>query len=229
MSTILVFLVTWLQQYGYPALWVVVFVAAVGIPLPTSLVLLAAGAFAELGDFNVLFLALIAISASLCGDTLGYLIGRRIGSKVLIWLGRLRWTSRTVARSQATFKRQGGWAILLSRFLVSALGSVINLFAGADHYPYRRFLLYDVAGEILGAVILLTLGYIFGASWEAVGDLLGTFSIFVLAFLVAIILVFRLITMMRHPKEAGQQSLLATEQADQTSALSSEVDSCDIV
>ncbi len=41
MSTILPYLINWLQEFGYPALWLVVFVASVGAPLPISLVLLA--------------------------------------------------------------------------------------------------------------------------------------------------------------------------------------------
>lgn len=77
----------------------------------------------------------------------------------------------TVAR-HTHFKRRGAWAIVMSRFLFSALGGTINVIAGADSYPYRRFVLYDVAGETLGAIIPLALGYAFGATWEDVGDLL---------------------------------------------------------
>ena len=46
MSALLPYLVNWLQEYGYPALWGLVFVGAAGIPLPITLLLLAAGAFA---------------------------------------------------------------------------------------------------------------------------------------------------------------------------------------
>ena len=49
----------------------------------------------------------------------------------------------------------------------------MSLLAGAERYPYRHFLLYDVTGEMLGAVIPLSLGYALGACWEAGGDLLG--------------------------------------------------------
>ena len=76
MNSVLPYLINWLQQFGYPALWLAVFVASAGVPLPIVLVLLAAGAFAALGDFNLVILAITATSAAVCGDSVGYWIGR---------------------------------------------------------------------------------------------------------------------------------------------------------
>ena len=198
MSVFLSSLLGVLQAYGYPALWVSIFIAAVGLPLPVSLVLLAAGAFAALGDFNIIALALISISASVVGDNLGYLIGRLWGSKVADWLehsklGRRFLKPDSVARSRLYFRKRGGWAIFFSRFLVAALGGVINLLAGTELYPYRYFLLFDISGEMLGTLIPLLLGFAFGVSWDAVGDILGTSSLLVLGLLLVIFLFLRLL------------------------------------
>lgn len=190
MSALLPYLLIWFQQYGYPILWLTVFISAVGVPLPTSLVLLAAGAFAALGDFNLAFLFATSFTAFLAGDNVGYLLGRRWGSRALDWLeasGKWRVIKpRTVVRSRVYFNRLGGWAVFLSRFLVSGLGGAINLLAGAERYPYRRFMLYDSLGEALGAALPLGLGFVFGASWDAVGDVLGSFSLLLLATLVTL-------------------------------------------
>ncbi len=214
MSALLPMLVSWLQEYGYPVLWLSVFVAAVGVPLPTTLVLLATGAFAALGDFSIVLLVLVTVTASTAGDNVGYFIGRSWGSKVLEWLEKPRRRNlispRTIVRARLYFKRRGGWAIFLSRFLVSALGGVTNLLAGSDLYPYRRFLVYDISGEVLGAAIPLLLGYIFGASWETVGDLLGYFSLFVLGVIVVIFLTVRLVKL---ETERGQTSRVSSTNA----------------
>src|SRR5579864_7284186 len=45
MSSLLPPLLHWLHEYGYPVLWLTVLIAAVGVPLPIGLVLLAVGAF----------------------------------------------------------------------------------------------------------------------------------------------------------------------------------------
>ena len=203
MNNLLPYLLTLIQEYGYPILWLSVFIGAVGIPLPNSLVLLAAGAFAALGDFNFAILAAVSISAFVSGDNTSYWIGRRWGSKVLHWMeGRLI-KPRTLERSRVYFEHLGGWAIFSSRFLVSALGGAINLLAGAELYPYRRFVLYDIAGEMLGALLPLTLGYVFGASWDAVGDLLGSFSFFLVALLVALVLGYQTLRLFRHMRKAS--------------------------
>jgi membrane-associated protein len=198
MSVFLTALLNIMQSYGYPALWVSIFIAAVGLPLPIALVLLAAGAFAALGDFNLVLLTLISISASVAGDNLGYAIGRLWGSRGADWLEHSKLGKRflkpdSVARSRLYFKKRGGWAIFFSRFLVAALGGVVNLLAGTELYPYRYFLFFDIAGEALGALIPLLLGFAFGATWEAVGDILGTFSLLILGLLIVIYLFIRLL------------------------------------
>jgi len=83
MNSSLVYLLNWLQEFGYPALWLAVFVVSAGAPLPIALVLLAAGAFASLGDFNIFLLALTALSAAVCGDSVGYLIGTSCSAMLL--------------------------------------------------------------------------------------------------------------------------------------------------
>lgn len=203
MSTLLPYVLALFQEYGYPILWLSIFIGALGVPLPNSLVLLAAGAFAALGDFNFAILAVVSTSAFVAGDTCSYWIGRRWGSKVLHWMeGRLI-KPQTLERSRVYFERLGGWAIFSSRFLVSALGGAINLLAGAEIYPYRRFILYDVAGETIGALLPLTLGYIFGASWDAVGDLLGSFSLFIVALLIALVLGYQTLRLFRRMRKVA--------------------------
>ena len=202
MSILLPELINWLQSYGYLALWVAICVAAVGVPLPVDLLLLAAGAYSLTGDFNIFVLVLVSVSASVSGDNLGYLIGRWWGTRLLRWLEHphhLPFISpRVVAQARAYFARRGGWAVFFSRFLLSSIGGEINFLAGANPYSYRRFLLADVVGQSIGTVIPLGLGYLFGASWESMGDLLWTASLFLLAALVVFVLVRQLVSAARH-------------------------------
>lgn len=181
------FFISALQQYGYPVLWLIVFVAAAGAPISGSLLLFAAGAFAALGDLNIFILFPVALSAAVLGDNLTYFIGRRVGVALLGWLERqkrLRWISpQAVERARDYFRRRAAWAIFISRFLIVVLGGPINLLAGLEQYPYQKFLLWDVSGQTLGAVIPLGLGYVFAASWEEVAGIFGAFSTLLLAFL----------------------------------------------
>ena len=216
MSSLLSPLLTFLQSYGYLALWITVYVAAVGIPIPITFLLLAAGAFAAIGDFNVFLLFIISFSALVCGDNTGYCIGRIWGSRAMNWIERSkRWNRlippQRIARSRQYFRHRGGWAIFLSRFLFSALGGIINLLSGSELYPYRYFLPFDSSGEALGAIIPLSLGYVFGASWEAVGDVLGYSSFLILSLLIVIVLVSRLIKNARVLKQEHATNISEVE------------------
>lgn len=202
------FFLSALQHYGYPALWLIVFVAAAGAPISGSLLLFAAGAFAAFGDFNIVILFPVALSAAVLGDNLGYFIGRRVGSPLLAWFLRQKRfrliSAQTLARSRIYFRRRAAWAIFITRFLIVVLGGTINFLAGVEQYPYRKFLFWDISGQILGAVITLGLGYISAESWEEAASLFGAFSSFLLAFLVAIAVVALLIRKIRQSKNARE-------------------------
>ncbi len=211
MNTLLPIIITWLQFYGYPVLWLCIFIAAIGIPLPISLLLLSTGAFAALGDFNIFLLFITSWSASVCGDNAGYWIGYKVGPGVINWLSkqrRIHFISPKVAnRARNYFQSKGTWAIFLSRCLLPALGGIINILAGAEQYPYKRFLIADAAGEALGIFPTLILGFAFGASWDALGDLITNASILILLVLIAVYLAVLLLRTLRRMRVDKQETL----------------------
>jgi len=210
------FFVSALQHYGYSALWLIVFAAAAGAPISGSLLLVAAGAFAALGDMNIIILFPVALSAAVMGDNLTFFIGRRVGAPLLVWLERqkrFRWISpRAMGRGRTYFKRRAAWAIFITRFLIVALGGPINLLAGLERYPYRKFLFWDVSGQILSVIISLGLGYIFAASWEEAASLFGAFSSLFLVFLAAAVLSIVLVRKVRQRKYTRTADAEASEE-----------------
>ncbi|HEY4386510.1 MAG TPA: VTT domain-containing protein [Ktedonobacteraceae bacterium] len=200
-----------LQQYGYPVLWLIVFFAAAGLPISGSLLLFASGAFAALGDFNIFILFPVALSAAVMGDNLSYFIGRRVGISLVNWLERRKRfrfvTPEALEKGRLYFRSRAALAIFLSRFLIVALGGPVNLVAGLEFYPYPRFLLWDICGQILSVIISLGLGYIFAQSWEEVAGVFGAASSLILALLVFIILSVLLVRKLRQRKYAQQAAI----------------------
>jgi UDP-N-acetylglucosamine:LPS N-acetylglucosamine transferase/membrane protein DedA with SNARE-associated domain len=207
-----IFFLDALQQYGYPALWLIVFLAAAGLPISGSLLLFASGAFAALGDFNLFILFPVALSAAVMGDNLTYFIGRRVGISLVSWLERQKRfrfvTPQALEKGRVYFRRSAAWAIFITRFLVVALGGPINLVAGLEFYPYYRFLVWDISGQILSVILSLGLGYIFAQSWEEVASVFGAASTLVLALLIVVALSIMLVRRLRQkkPQEMAAQS-----------------------
>jgi membrane-associated protein len=212
------FFIDVLQLYGYPALWLIVFVAAAGAPISGSLLLFAAGAFASLGDFNIFMLFPIALSAAVMGDNLGYFIGRRVGMPLIGWLERQKRfrfiTPQALERGRAYFRRRAAWTVFITRFLIVVLGGPVNLVAGLEQYPYHNFLFWDISGQILGAIIPLGLGYVFARSWEEVAGIFGALSSLFLALLVVMILLALMVRKIRQRRRARSASIIKAEEKE---------------
>lgn len=159
-----------LPLYGLPALGLVVGLGCLGLPVPSSLFILVAGSFAAAGDFDPVAVFLVCLAGALLADNLGFLIGRRGGA----FLER-RFAAR-IERARGLLDRSGGAAVFLSRWLVSPLGPAVNLVAGATGFRWRRFLAFDLAGEVLWVLLYMGLGASFGALLPQVAEILANAS-----------------------------------------------------
>ena len=163
-----------LLGYGTLALLPVIAGAAVGLPLPASLLLLAAGAFAGGGPLAVVPLLIVSFAGAVAGDNLGYWLGWRGGRPALTRWGRqFHIAEEALVRAERGLARWGGLSVLLTRFLLTPFGPAINILAGVARYPHRSFLLYDALGEAIWVGSYVGLGYAFSASWDVLAELLG--------------------------------------------------------
>lgn len=160
-------------RYGSPALFVIVAVAAAGLPLPVTLLLIITGSFVAQGTMNLVAAIAIAAVGSVVGDQAGYAIGRW-GSKALVaryknMLGR----AEKLRELEAKADKWGSAGIFFSRWLVSPLGPWINFASGAGEFPWLRFTFWDVVGETFGAALYIELGRTFSDRVQEVGSVLG--------------------------------------------------------
>lgn len=162
-----------LGVYGLPVLFAALLIGAVGIPLPGTLLLLAAGSFVEEGEMSLWPVILLSATGAILGDNVGYMLGRWGGRRVNALLSRLVGGQKRLARAEKWLKRREGAAIFLSRWLLTPLGPVVNLSAGLTNYSWRRFLLYGVTGEALWVVLYVLLGKFFSDRVQATSELLG--------------------------------------------------------
>lgn len=166
------FFLTGMLTYGPPAFGLALLLGALGIPVPGTLFVLAAGAFGRQGIIDLAEASGLGLTGAVLGDSAGYIVGRLAKSWVERRLGQLAaWQS-----AQQTFERRGGIAIYLTRFLLTPLAVPTNLIAGGSGYAFWRFLSYDVAGEVTWLILYGGLGYLFGSQWEAISQFISDFS-----------------------------------------------------
>jgi membrane protein DedA with SNARE-associated domain len=88
-------------------------------------------------------------------------------------------------------------AIFLSRWLITPLGPVINLTSGMSGYPWGRFLLLDIIGELIWVILYVFLGAVFSDRVEAFSQVLDDFAWTVVGLIAAIALGWMLIRRLR--------------------------------
>ena len=150
---------TWVVSYGSPMLAVALFMGALGIPVPGTLLVIAAGAFVRQGVLDVYTTPALGLTGAVLGDTLIFGLGRIARVPMQKQFGQ----SVAWQRAGAFFNRRGGLAIYLTRWLVTPLAIPTNLIAGSSGYPFGKILFYDITGEITWAVGYGGLGYAFGS------------------------------------------------------------------
>jgi membrane protein DedA with SNARE-associated domain/rhodanese-related sulfurtransferase len=168
-----------LLMYGYLLLFAWVMVEQLGIPLPATPVLLAAGALSVDGPIRFPIAFLAGISGALIADSFWFLVGRRHGHHVLRILCKLSLEPTTcVRRTQDSFGRRRGVLLAFAKF-VPGLGMLAPPVAGQNGMGYTSFLFFDGIGVSLWVGTLLSIGRLFGDALKRDPSLLnwaGRFS-----------------------------------------------------
>ena len=174
-------LLTGLLNHGSLLLGLVLFFAALGVPLPATMLLLAAGAFAQQGVLPWLSAGLIGIASAILGDFASYAMGRMAGPRL-----PQRLTSTAAwQRAADRFSRSGFWAVFLSRFIFTPIAFPINLLAGSTGFAWIRFAMAVIVGEVIWVILFGGLGAVFADSWEFLSAIASDVTGLLIGFLIA--------------------------------------------
>jgi membrane protein DedA with SNARE-associated domain/rhodanese-related sulfurtransferase len=168
-----------LLTYGYLLLFTWVLIEQLGLPLPATPVLLAAGALTVDGHLSFALAFLAALAACVLSDTVWFFIGKRYGHLVLRILCKLSLEPTTcVRRTQESFGRNRGTMLMFAKF-VPALATLAPPVAGQNGMQFGAFLFFDSIGGMLWVMALLVAGRLFGDALKRDPSLLdwaGRFS-----------------------------------------------------
>jgi membrane-associated protein len=177
-----------LLVYGLPVLFGVILICSAGVPFPISLMLVAAGSFVEQGEMKLWQVIAVASVAAVLGDQIAYGLSRWGGRRLINRLSRRIGVEANIKQAEALTKRWSGAGIFLSRWLVTALGPWVNIASGIAAYPWRRFLFWDVLGEVVWVILYVGIGYAFSNRVQAIAEILGNLSWVIVGLIVAVIL-----------------------------------------
>jgi len=149
-------------KYGYGIVFLWVLTEQLGIPIPSTPLLLTAGGLTATHQLSLPYVLASALAASLLADSTWYLFGKRYGSTVVRLMCQLSLESTAcVRKTEGYFTKRGPAALLMAKF-VPGLGSVAAPIAGQIGMSYGRFALCDAGGILLWTLTVTLGGRFFG-------------------------------------------------------------------
>ncbi|KPK99632.1 MAG: hypothetical protein AMJ91_07120 [candidate division Zixibacteria bacterium SM23_73_3] len=162
-------------KFGYPALFL-------GCLLEGESVLIAAGFLARSGYLDLNLVMLVALAGTYTADVTIYFLGRKKGQGII---SKFPVAKKYYPKVKSLFDRYGIWAIFITRYLyglrLAAAGSM-----GLMKMRKGQYLPFDFLSCTIWAIVIGGLGYIFGASLEALIGQIKHYEKLVVLFIIII-------------------------------------------
>lgn len=103
---------------------------------------------------------LVLFVAAICGNLVGYWLGRKYGRRLFKDDARYL-STENMHKSEEFFRRYGGVALLLARF-VPFVRTFVPIIAGIGKQHYRTFLIWNMLGAALWIGVFMIAGVLLG-------------------------------------------------------------------
>jgi membrane protein DedA with SNARE-associated domain len=158
----------WITQYGYVAIFSLLVLGIVGLPVPDETLLTFTGYLVFTGHLSPVPAFLSAFAGSASGITISYILGRTFGLKLIHRYGKyLRITEEHINHVHAWFARVGHWGLTFGYF-IPGVRHFTAYAAGMSEVEPHQFALFAYSGSILWTASFISLGYFLGERWQSV-------------------------------------------------------------
>jgi membrane protein DedA with SNARE-associated domain len=171
--------------YGYLAVFCLVGIESLGIPLPGETALILAGSYAgHTHRLSPWIIWAVASAGAIVGSSVGFWIGDKGGYRLVRRYGsKVRLDERKLKVGRYVFDRHGVWVIFLGRFVV-VLRTYASFLAGTNRMRLRAFLSANAAGAVIWSGIYTFAAY---AAGNTLGKVSGTANLVILGAAVVVL------------------------------------------
>lgn len=161
------------QLIGFGGIWVYVIMAfvvftetafVVTVFLPSDTILFAACALSAVNNsLNFPVMLIIFLLAAALGDTVNFLIGRKLRGYVQRHEKLLFLKKENLQKADSYYRQNGNITLVFARF-VPVLRSLAPFVAGMSDRSYKKFLTYNLIGVAIWTLFFCLLGFFFGST-----------------------------------------------------------------
>lgn len=169
------FVLSGVEQYGYGALFFLLWLGIVGMPIPDEVVVMSGGFVTTLGILEPLPSFLLCYAGVVTGLSIGYVIGRTIGAPALQTLMRKKKMGKYVEKGNALLQRYGSRALIFSYFF-PVVRHVVPYLVGINKMSFARYALYSYTTGFVWTLLLFLMGRMFGQYIEQIGEIVRQYG-----------------------------------------------------
>jgi membrane protein DedA with SNARE-associated domain len=164
------------SDVGYIATFGLIAIETMGVPVPGETALIASALAASNGHLSIVVLIVLAASAAIIGDNVGFAIGRKYGRRIFVKPGpMLNQRLALLDMGEPFFAKHGPKAVFLGRW-VSGLRIASAWLAGMNKMSWPTFLFWNALGGICWATGVGLGAYYAGHAFEDVISKIGIFG-----------------------------------------------------
>jgi membrane-associated protein len=175
-----------IEHYGYAAIFFLLWLGIVGLPIPDELVVATGGFLASVSLLDPFYSFLSGYLGVASGLTVGFLLGKWFGKPILRWLSKSEKMRHTVGRSTALVEKYGTYALCFS-YLFPVVRHVVPYIVAMGGMTYRRYALLSYPIGLAWTSVFYLIGYVFGRNVEAIISMIRAYGFYALIVLVAVI------------------------------------------
>ncbi|MGE6595100.1 DedA family protein [Bacillus proteolyticus] len=153
-------LLSYIEQYGYWALFFCLWLGIIGMPIPDEMIVMSGGFVSSLGILSVIPAFLLTYLGVVSGLSLGYILGKIFGTKVLDKLMKKK-KAKYVVKSQEMVEKYGHYALVTSYF-IPVVRHIVPYLVGMNNMSFKVYALYSYTTGFVWTLVYFVLGSLFG-------------------------------------------------------------------
>jgi membrane protein DedA with SNARE-associated domain len=156
--------IPYIKQYGYWAIFFVVFFESIGLPLPGETFIVVASLYAVKGVIDLYALIILCVLATFLANNVSYVIGYQGGHEFLSKYGRfILINQKRLNKAELIVRKYEDIVVIFARFIFG-LRQLNGLIMGTIKMPWAHFALLNFLGAVLWVACVVAVSFYFGKS-----------------------------------------------------------------
>ncbi len=172
-------ILTLIESQSYLAIFILMFLESVILPIPSEVVLPFTGFLIAIGKINPYLGFGDAVVASILGSIVGFLLGYFLGIDIFLkYSKKLGFKGLEYDRGIRWIKKYGNYFAFFTK-LLPAIRSIAGIICGAFKMDIKKFIAYSSAGILLWSGFLIYVGYYLSSNWESIANIFEKAGVYV--------------------------------------------------